>query len=901
MYEHLNKYYILGVDVGGSHITAALTDAVTGCILDETIARGSVDSSANSESILNQWIDTVRHPLNSIPFHRLLGIGISMPGPFNYADGICLMKGINKYDSLYGIDVSKVIRQQLKLTENFPVVFENDAACFGLGESIATTSILGGRVIAITLGTGFGSTFLDACTLIKDGEGIPNKGQLYNCPYKNGIAEDFISARWILNAYNDLSGNNITEVVQIADRAIMQNDKHARTVFNQFGEHLAGCMLPWIKSFKPDYLVIGGSISKSSRLFLSSLQTELLKYQIQLPIKISSLMELSAITGAASLIQQPQKKGNTLKDKSWRKTSQALLPDTIKTIGLETETYNIYPFHKLGNGKIFSGYDSMARWMLSQKSIMIDGYGGNDWITIQSKLDVIFKANNITVRWYETVNFLKPAVAINEMVKPFLGDTDSVWGTKTTISLKDFYDLEAIKNTIPDVECDLSIIIGTGSALSNWGCLIYIDLPKNEIQYRMRAGSITNLGNNEIEIPAAMYKRFYFVDWVVLNKHRKEISNRIAVIADGQWKEVINWAFYPSVKEGLIEMSTNVIRVRPWFEAGAWGGQWMQNNIPQINKNEVNYAWSFELIVPENGVVLESDQNLLEVSFDWLMELDASAILGKDTPRFGTEFPIRFDFLDTFDGGNLSIQCHPSLDYIQQHFGETLTQDETYYILDCKDSAKVYLGLQDNVNRDQFRRVLENSVSENTAIDIDQYVQSFPSNKHDLFLIPNGTIHSAGKNNMVLEISATPYIFTFKLYDWVRLDLEGTPRPINIDHAFNNLNFESKGDLVKREFISIQTILESNENYKVVNLSTHEKHFYAIHRIEFTGTIQLNTNNQCFVMMLVEGESIIVKTKGGNMQRYNYAETFLIPAATENFELINAGKIVAKVIKAFIK
>src|SRR4029078_7077881 len=117
--------------------------------------------------------------------------------------------------------------------------------------------------------------------------------------------------------------------------------------------------------------------------------------------------------------------------------------------------------------------------------------------------------------------------------------------------------------------------------------------------------------------------------------------------------------------------------------------------------------------------VLESDNNLLEISFDWLMELQNKAVLGKNAARFGTEFPIRFDFLDTFDGGNLSIQCHPSLAYIRQKFGENITQDETYYILDCKDSAKVYLGFQENIEPEIFRHALEESVNENTAIDIE--------------------------------------------------------------------------------------------------------------------------------------------------------------------------------------
>ncbi|RYY69743.1 MAG: hypothetical protein EOO13_08625 [Chitinophagaceae bacterium] len=348
-------------------------------------------------------------------------------------------------------------------------------------------------------------------------------------------------------------------------------------------------------------------------------------------------------------------------------------------------------------------------------------------------------------------------------------------------------------------------------------------------------------------------------------------------------------------------MTTDVVRARPWFEAGTWGGDWMKEHIPQLNQHEVNYAWSFELIAPENGVVLESNKNLLEISFDWLMELQTTAVLGRDAERFGTEFPIRFDFLDTFEGGNLSIQCHPSLEYIQTNFGENITQDETYYMLDCKDDAKVYLGFQDDIDPAAFKTALESSVEENKAIDIEKYVSSFPAHKHDLFLIPNGTIHSSGVNNMVLEISATPYIFTFKMYDWVRLDLDGNPRPINIDHAFNNLNFERKGDRVAEELISKPAVIHASNGMRIIDLPTHKDHFYKIERLEFEKGIALETKNQCHVLMLVEGSSVLVKTKNGRTVRFNYAETFIVPAAAGTYEIINEGGTEAKVVRAFIK
>ncbi|MEO6549915.1 MAG: ROK family protein [Ferruginibacter sp.] len=896
----MNKDAVLGVDIGGSHITAAVFDVGSGSIIEETLTRNRVDNSGESNVILNQWLGTLRSALSKMNGADLKGIGFAIPGPFNYEEGICLMEGVNKYDALYGVNISDHIVAALNLPGNFPIKFENDAACFGLGESLSAELLSFKNIIAITLGTGFGATFIHNKQIKKRGEGIPPSGELYNFPYRGGIAEDYVSSAWLLNKYNQSCGGSFTEVAYIAERANAQ-DKKAQSIFIEFGENLAACLIPWIKSFRAECLVIGGSISKSSHLFLSPLRAVLLQEDIHLVIKTSTLMELSAVTGAASLIKQPGK--NTIKQntKQWRKTSQDLLPANTIALSSDAAAYNIYPFCNIGDGKIFSGYGSLAAWMATQQFIMIDGYGGNDWKMIQSKLAEYFNARHLRVCWYEMHRFQKPVDTINEMITPFLGEHDSVWGTRTNLTISDFYDVSALDNIKKDSGFDLTIIIGTGAALANWETLIYVDLPKNEIQYRMRAGSITNLGNDLLEAPALMYKRFYFVDWVVFNNHREQIAGKISVIADGQWKDTINWAFSAAVQEALLKISKDVIRVRPWFEAGAWGGQWIKDNIPQINKNEVNYAWSFELIAPENGLVLESDHNLLELSFDWLMELQTKNVLGKDAERFGTSFPIRFDFLDTFDGGNLSIQCHPTLNYIRENFGESITQDETYYILDCKNDAKVYLGFQETIDPATFKTVLEASLEENKAIEIEQFVQSFSAKKHDLFLIPNGTIHSAGKDNMVLEISATPYIFTFKMYDWVRLDLEGNPRPINIDHAFKNLNFNRKGESVAEELVSKQTLFESNDDYSVINLSTHADHFYAVQRIEVSTNVKLETGDQCHILMLVEGESITIKAGNGTAHRFNYAETFIVPAAAISYEIINNGKTCAKVIRAFVK
>lgn len=583
-----------------------------------------------------------------------------------------------------------------------------------------------------------------------------------------------------------------------------------------------------------------------------------------------------------------------------RKSSQFLMPNRIDELkNLENE-YHVYPAFSIGPGKILNGYDSLASFIIEHKNVVIDGYVGVFWDEIQRELVRQFEDKNLTANWIFTSNFLKPAAQIQKLIEPFLGDNESVWGTKTDLTLMDLYNDSLIEQ--PKAATDINIVFGVGAALSDWNAtIIYIDLPKNELQFRMRAGSIFNLGMSAPDEPAKMYKQSYFVDWVLLSKHKKQILPKVSAWADGQWPQTINWCHNEDLKAGLKQMSQSVIRVRPWFEPGAWGGQWLKKHINNINKDVVNLAWSFELIVPENGVVFESEGNLLEVSFDTLMMCYGENILGKHSAKFAEEFPIRFDFLDTFQGGNLSVQCHPGLKYIQDNFGETITQDETYYILDCEEEARVYLGFQENIDPEQFREKLEDSQLNNTAVEIEKYVQSFPSRKHDLFLIPNGTVHSAGRGNLVLEISATPYIFTFKMYDWLRPGLDGKPRPINIEHAFKNLDFTRKGTVVNEQLISKPKVLSKGENYQIVQLPTHTDHFYDVQRLEFSAKISIKTDNVCHVLMLVEGESLRLETEDGTKKHFAFAETFVIPAATAAYTLTHLGAGEAKVIKAFLK
>ena len=584
---------------------------------------------------------------------------------------------------------------------------------------------------------------------------------------------------------------------------------------------------------------------------------------------------------------------------NWRKTSQYLAP--VLHEPTPAGQYDIYPAFPIGDGKILASFDRLAEEITGHHQVTIDGYGGFFWDYFRARLEESLIGLGGRTKWIPMDQARKPVEEIEDLVAPFLGGDDPLYGTRYTGDLIDFFDAKRLNSLPPFPEVELSIVYGCGASLAEWdGLLVYVELPKSEIQYRARAGSISNLGAQPDSSPKRMYKRFFYVDWVVFNQHKSNLLPKLDIIVDGQRPDTPVFATGQNFREALSLMGHNYFRARPWFEPGPWGGKWISSHIPQLSPDVPNYAWSFEFIMPENGVLLESDGLMLEVSFDFMMFHDNHAVLGECADWFGYEFPVRFAFLDTVYGGNLSVQCHPHYEYIKQ-FGETFTQNESYYILDCVPGARVRLGFQEDIDPDTFRDQLEYSFKNTSPVDIERFVQSFPAKKGDLFLIPTGTIHGSGVGNLVLEISQTPYIYTFKMYDWIRLDLDGLPRPINIERAFDNLEFTRRGESLQAELLSKPYLLSKGDGWRIYHLPTHTEHFYDIHRIEIDTSVQIETNGSFHMMNLVEGKTVILETEQKMRQRFNHAETFAVPAAAGRYLLINPNPAPIQVVSAFMK
>ncbi|HKN20119.1 MAG TPA: class I mannose-6-phosphate isomerase [Terracidiphilus sp.] len=473
------------------------------------------------------------------------------------------------------------------------------------------------------------------------------------------------------------------------------------------------------------------------------------------------------------------------------------------------------------------------------------------------------------------------------MVSPVLGD-DPVFGQMNSIEIADFFDpqkLAEAKRSSAAAPGEWVIVIGTGASLI---CpiptlLAYADLARWEIQMRQRRDEVGNLGaDNRNDPPHLKYKRAFFVDWRAADRLKVRLFHRIDLLLDtntpGQPQAISGDVYRRSLKSAI----ERPFRVVPFFDPGPWGGHWMERVLGVPVNNAPNHAWCFDCVPEENSLLLGFGEARVEIPAINLVLAHPGELLGESVvERFGAEFPIRFDFLDTMGGGNLSLQVHPLTAYIREHFGMDYTQDESYYMLDAGEDAGVYLGLKENIDRAAMLRDLNRAQNEDFEFPAETYVNRFPAQKHDHFLIPAGTIHCSGKDSMVLEISATPYIFTFKLWDWGRLGLDGRPRPISIAHGAANIQWDRTTDWVRRSLINRVEPVASGDGWREERTGLHELEFIETRRHWFIGSVPHDTRGTVHVLNLVEGDEIVVESPTDAFAPFHvhYAETFIVPAA----------------------
>lgn len=434
-----------------------------------------------------------------------------------------------------------------------------------------------------------------------------------------------------------------------------------------------------------------------------------------------------------------------------------------------------------------------------------------------------------------------------------------------------------------------AIVVGPGSALVAHDELWYADLPKRLALDAVQRGEAGNLG--QPGGARGSERLLVYVDWPLQDRHKQELLPRIDHYLDLSEPALPQRLSGAALRSTLAALATRPFRTRPTFLPGPWGGQWLRRRLG-VPVEGPNVAWSYELIAPEAGVLIES----LEVGVELLLAQGSARVLGEAVAaRFGTSFPIRFDYLDTVDGGHLSIQCHPREDYMAEVFGLPYTQLESYYVMETTPGAKIFLGLRGDADIARFEREARAAL-DGEPFQPERYVQEHAAEPHRLYLIPAGTVHASGAGNLVLEISATPYLYTLRFYDWLRRDLDERLRPVHLEHAFANLDPSRRGEAVVRDLLQEPRIVRSGPGWTELQLGRLPELFFAVHRLDFEGEVEDDTGGRFHVLNLVDGDEVTIEAQAGHSHALAYAETIVVPASVGPYRLRGRGKAV----KAFV-
>lgn len=571
--------------------------------------------------------------------------------------------------------------------------------------------------------------------------------------------------------------------------------------------------------------------------------------------------------------------------------------------------YDKRPAVTIGKGFILEGWKSISSFVSGKvehaKLLTVDCYTGVYYDLLKSKLQEINNA-----RLIDTLDIFKSENEINALTEQFLTE-DILFGFYSNLSISDYFDEEKLRFARESIEqaSGTVIVFGYGAQYVTTGDInIYADMPRWEIQQRMRRKEVNGLGvNNKEETFSLQYKRGLFNDWKALDKHKKTIYDTVDFWLDTVKVDLPKLIDKETFFKGMDKAASSPFRLVPFFDPAPWGGQWMKE-VCDLDRSVSNFGWCFDCVPEENSLLLKINDIEFEMPSVNLVYTRSRELLGDPVEaRFGKEFPIRFDLLDTIGGGNLSLQVHPTTEYARENFGLAYTQDESYYIMDTKEDTYVYLGLRNDINPDEMVTDLNKAQQDPFFVfDVDKYVNKVPVKKHDHFLIPGGTVHCSGKDTLVLEISSTPNLFTFKLWDWQRLGLDGKPRPINVDRGKKVIVWGRDTGFTYRELVNKVKILNDTGTVREEKTGLHKNEFIETRRHIFTEKATHYTNDSVNVLNLVEGDSVIVESLNGDFEPFvvHYAETFVVPARIKTYTVRPYGNSKGKeciTIKASVR
>jgi mannose-6-phosphate isomerase class I len=566
------------------------------------------------------------------------------------------------------------------------------------------------------------------------------------------------------------------------------------------------------------------------------------------------------------------------------------------------------------------GTDKVARRLLEKTpvngALFVDGYVGADFDTVVAALAAqdgkltVFRVSDAYKSSDELAKMLAESLPEDRVIDPVL-----LFGRFIERGLDSLFDsgkVAALREKIGAARRTGRVVVaGCGALCAALRDLAdeaaFVDVTPLRVTRRIQEGRVANLGDAEKRPKAAIFRRMYYYDYEIMMEHRRELIDRNLIdfyVDDNiDYKPVM--LPLAVLKELFAVLVATPFRCTPVYLEGVWGGFFVKK-LRHLPDDMRNCAWVFDMIPNEVSVQIKVGGTTVNIPFSTVFKATAEKLMGAESVRrFGDHFPIRFNYDDTLGGsGNMSIQVHPPQKYANENFGEPFQQDESYYVVKTNGS-KTYLGLQDDCDPAEFFSMVKRAENEHVPFDHDKYVNSFPSEQGDQFLLPGGTIHASGRNQIVLEIgSYTIGSYTFKLYDYLRCDLEGNPRPIHSIHGQNVLVTERRRSKVDGVLRPRPVTVREGDGFKEEIVGEHELIYFSLRRLSFDRDISDDTKNEKFhVLTLVEGDEVLVYSKADPTRCYHqkFMDVVVVPASMGEYGIINLGNTPCKVNKTMLK
>ena len=560
--------------------------------------------------------------------------------------------------------------------------------------------------------------------------------------------------------------------------------------------------------------------------------------------------------------------------------------------------------------------------------VAFDGYTTAKWDLF---ISLIARECELAGFKLEAVDFdaatLKSGEQIDAIIDPLL-----IWDTKVDPTLlygkvyhggyfgiTDQPKAEAFKKELPARKAPGKIVAvyGYGSLAGDFRDLYdvkcYFDVTPMCSMLRIRAGEYANLGKKHTGIINRTIRRCYYCDFENAVQLRKEL------FAQG----ALDWYFLDNDRANLQMMPFSAFsdicaqlvkypfRAKPCYLEGVWGGTYMKEkrHLPEKMRNA---AWVFDFIPMEVSVLVKAGEELLDINYCSFVHKEGVSLMGqKCVNKYKGYFPIRFNWDDSYHStGNMSIQCHSGGEYNVQNYNEFGRQDESYYVVVTGHEAKTFIGFRDDADIPAFFKEIEAADTEHRPCDYMKYVSYEESRPGLQVMLPAGTIHSSGRNQVILEIgSLTIGSYTYKMYDYLRLDFDGKQRPIHTRLGEINVNQERRTSVIhdpsSKDYIVQKPRLDcEGEGWQEYILGENPQMYISLRRLEFEKQCQQDTCGQKFhVLTLVDGEHVRIRSVE-HPERYfdlDFMEIACVPASMGKYVIENLGKEPIRVHKTCLR